>query len=372
MECKIDFRKVLNIKEISEDINFWLVRSKSGFFYDEYKNEKYIGLGWNYITDKNVNEADDSKVEAIKDEIKRLYKTKQPTTIINKCDRFINEMKKDDIVMIPSAHNNKILFAKIGEYFTKDISVEKENEIISRIDSSEYYGFDEECPYSKRRHIQIITEVDGSRINPNLYKALASYHGLSKINKYAEFILRSIYILYIYKNKLYFVIPIEKKDSINSRTLAEFILNITDILEYTNEKINVTSKIDLNSPGDYLSVINNAVEVLSSNCFFGCLTGIVVTICTSKYGPDIMKTILNFITDFRKHNLEKSKLELEKTKVESQLKNEEIDRKLKDAELQEKLLKLSKLTQSLEVNEPRVSNVINFGELTSNRSNNDK
>ncbi|ELU5586515.1 hypothetical protein SCB17_000914 [Clostridium perfringens] len=359
MGCKLDFNNILKIQDIHEDTNFWLVRSKSGIFYDEYKENSFIGLGWNFITAENIITEPSEEFEDFKETISTMYGAKQPTSIINKCDRFINEMKSGDIVMIPSSHNDKILFAKIGDYYIENIPVTKEIEVISRIDTNEDFRIEEDCPYSKRRHITIIREIDGSRINPNLYKALASYHGLSKINKYAEFILRSIYILYKYKDNLYFVLPIEKKDSINSRTLAEFILNITDILEYTDKKINISSKVDLNSPGDYLTVINNAVEILSSNDFLGCLTTIIATVCTSKYGPDILKTVLGFITDCRKQNLEKKK-------IESQLKNEELDRKIKDADLQEKLLKLSELTQSLEVNESRVSNVINFNEIRPN------
>lgn len=34
---------------ISEDTNFWMVRSKGSAFYREFITKKFIAIGWNYI-----------------------------------------------------------------------------------------------------------------------------------------------------------------------------------------------------------------------------------------------------------------------------------------------------------------------------------
>ena len=38
------------IPDIPIETNFWLIRTKSGYFYDEFVNEKFVALGWNHIT----------------------------------------------------------------------------------------------------------------------------------------------------------------------------------------------------------------------------------------------------------------------------------------------------------------------------------
>ena len=44
---------ILNVANIDNEKNFWLVRTKKGFFYNEYISKSFIALGWNTI-DANV------------------------------------------------------------------------------------------------------------------------------------------------------------------------------------------------------------------------------------------------------------------------------------------------------------------------------
>lgn len=63
---KFNYSEVLDIKNIKDSINFWLVRSKGGVFYDEFKREKYIALGWNYIDSKNIYESSEEKLKILR------------------------------------------------------------------------------------------------------------------------------------------------------------------------------------------------------------------------------------------------------------------------------------------------------------------
>lgn len=210
---QFDYNEFLNIKYIEDDVNFWLVRSKGGVFYDEFKEKKFVALGWNHIDRKKLDIEDDEK---IKNEVQVLYDTKQGGTIFNKCSRFIYEMKIGDIVMVPSAENDEILFATVGEYYEEELDYIKEIETIKRIDTKEDYGIEIKCPYKKRRCINIIKIIEGDRLNPNLFRALTSYHGISNINKYASYILSSVYNLYVWNSKINIVVNIEQKNGIDA------------------------------------------------------------------------------------------------------------------------------------------------------------
>ncbi|WWU66514.1 hypothetical protein QJR26_09065 [Clostridium baratii] len=351
------FKEFLNVKEIDKDVQFWLVRSKEGIFFDEYYNNKFIALGWNYLDSKNINKKGE-ELEKVKDEIKRIYDTKQDTAIINKCNNFINKMKKGDIVMIPSAHNKQILFAQVGEYFECDLDYVKEVEIISRIDSKEDYGINIECPYKKRRNINIIKIIDGNRLNPNLYRALISYHGLSSIDKYGQYILSSIYNLYTWKENLNIVINVEKKYDVNAKDFSEMIYCISDILTLNDENIKVTTKSNINSPGDViLSILNQGSEFLKNHWFiiflvWGAISGIKLGPINLGSIPDGILKILQ-ICDYK-----------------NKRKNDELDIKLKQLEYEKKkyelnserinsnLDKIEKTTRRLEVDRSASSNVI--------------
>lgn len=45
-EVKMDgIEQMLNIPTISDTTNFWMVRTKRGFFFDEFLKEEYIAIG---------------------------------------------------------------------------------------------------------------------------------------------------------------------------------------------------------------------------------------------------------------------------------------------------------------------------------------
>lgn len=65
------------------------------------------------------------------------YTDKMPGTAVNKCRKFVDEVKNGDIAMIVG--RDEITFAYIGEYFEKDddsTTVNKEIEVVSQIDNN--------------------------------------------------------------------------------------------------------------------------------------------------------------------------------------------------------------------------------------------
>lgn len=49
--------QILDIPSIKNDTNFWMVRAKRGFFFDEFIRNEFIAIGWNSVTKaKSLNE----------------------------------------------------------------------------------------------------------------------------------------------------------------------------------------------------------------------------------------------------------------------------------------------------------------------------
>lgn len=143
---------------IDGDINFWMIRTKKGYFFDEYIAESYVALGWNIIDSKtDIGSMKNEEIDIIKKNIIDIYGDKRPGQAINKCKRFIYELKEGDIVMIPGTQENQIAFAKIGEYYeNNNLSEKEELDIITKIDREEVELYSVKCPYKKRRKINII------------------------------------------------------------------------------------------------------------------------------------------------------------------------------------------------------------------------
>lgn len=323
-----EYSDFLNIVNIDENTNFWLVRTNGGIFYDDYKEEEFIALGWNYVDSNNVNEKDEEKIKFIKEQLEILYDKKSGSTIFNKCIRFINEMEEGDIVMVPNRENEEIFFARVGEYYETTEDYGKEIEIIKRINAKEDFGITLNCPYKKRRKIEVIKVVKGIRLNPNLFRALASSHGISNINKYSDFVLSSIYNLYVRDNKLNMVVNIEQSSGIDGYYFSSLIYNICKMAKLSDESVKVTTQANINSPGDLINIIetaDNIFDFIKEN-WIGILF-VYGAFCGIKIGPIDMTSFIEFI-----FKIIKDKKEIEREDAET--KGVLIDNQMKSLELE--------------------------------------
>lgn len=56
---KIAESQAHSIPIVDDTINFWMVRSKKGIFYNEYIENEYIAIGWNVLTPNNLSNTDE-------------------------------------------------------------------------------------------------------------------------------------------------------------------------------------------------------------------------------------------------------------------------------------------------------------------------
>ncbi|KYH35816.1 hypothetical protein CLTEP_02090 [Clostridium tepidiprofundi DSM 19306] len=360
----VKISNLLNIEEVKSDVNFWMIRTKKGFFYDEFISKEFVALGWNIIDNKVIDYigTNRTKNKEIKTSIEYKYNSKQGTQILNKCIRFMREIKIGDIIMIPSRRNEEITFAIAGKYFEVDnLNYEKEIEIISRIDNNIDYGTEMICPYKKRRKIKILKKVNGERLNPNLYKVLASYHGISNIDGYAEYILSSIYNIYLWKNRLNAVFNVEKEGDIDAIALSSFIYNSSSLINSFDEGMHVTARVNLNSPGNVIltiqNITNETVNILASHKTLLAIAFIWMLITGGELGPIKFNSLLELIMKFREQNskLKSDKLDRELKQIQIKKENIELtDEMVKQAE------KIKVSSESLQINKDDAKKVINL------------
>jgi hypothetical protein len=402
---------ILKIEEIKSNIKFWLVRTKSGIFYEEFKANEFIAIGWNDIDKKLIDSLNyerkkgkkqfEYKKNKIIEQIMENWGVSKSVASqnLNKSDRLISEVKKGDIVMFPSKGSKEITFAYIEEYFEKDISITKELEVEKRIESGNFDFLQEKCPYKKCRKIKVIKTINSSRIHPKLYEALISRHGISNINNYAEHILISIYTLYYWKNKISFAIRIEQKDAIDGFEFSKLMYNTSKIIKASDENIKLTTRINLNSAGllEYImSHANSIVDIMTNAALLSAISTIGIAFCGGKYGDKTINSLFDKFMQYKKlksdledaelSRQEKRKsLEREDIKTESaknQLKQDQLETKLKKEKLEQERIKtqigekiLSNISQKeieesankLCVNTDEIKKVINIFDFMSEK-----
>lgn len=325
-----------NIPIISDDVHFWMIRSKKGFFYNDFVKNRYVALGWNYI-DKNT----DLKSKNLPEELKRAHPfVNQTTKAINKCRAFISEMKENDIVIIPNKGMSEITIAVVKGYYEDDTLgedvIEKENEVTKKIENVSS-SVVIECPYIKRRRIVPVRTISTNKINYHLYQTLRNYNGLDDIDERAELILGLLYNVFVYKDVLHISLEVNRKEDITLSSLSGLLYGTSKYFEDTVEERNITTKVNVSSEGIVDIAIQQAVDYISQYgpkaiaIFLSCIVfGFVITKLDV---PKFLKDIICLPSDIK----------AKKDENEHNRKMNEIEYSIKKEELEEKRYKNKKM-----------------------------
>ena len=382
MQENIDINNLINsvkIKEIKEDVRFWLVRTQGGLFYNEFIESGFIAIAWNYLDKKavleNKNEKDIKKtVTRLESKYSNVMKLQGKITkgqgrrAYNKCERFINELKVGDIVMVPSSQSSLITFAQVGNYYEiKENDFEKEMEVMS--DIAPNGPVLHKCPYKKRREIKVLKTINSNCMNPNLFKALVSYHGLSNIDDFSSFILSSIYDAFYYNNKLNCVFNVKQRNGLDAIDLSNFIYSFSSLLKIDDKNAKITAKMNLNSPGEVvIALLNsgeNIIEFINANKFWIIIGWF--TLIGGSVGDLSFNGVLSCLLKYRETNSGKEKLALENEKL-----GLEIEKlKLETEAIKENLNRIKDSSKSLKIDKSQINNIIDLSEYFSeyNKSN---
>lgn len=319
------------IPEIPGDTNFWMMRAKSGFFYDEFVKDEFIALGWNYVDSKTSY--DKENLERVKEGIKHWYGDKVPTTAINKCRRFIEEFKEGDYIVIPNKGSTKIAICKVGKYFENEsLDTRKEIQEIKKIENKEYEIGSVKCPYRKRRKVDVLLQVSTKRIGHKLLKAIGSYHGLNDMNEYATDILNCLYDCYVFQENIMFSINVAKKDPIGARELSKLMYGVSEVFCELTDEENVSVTINLNSPGKVTVWLQKGYNALKK----GAPTLLILTLVLFGGGAEGIVNFNGLLPGVIETVKEIRLMDIEEKKAEEELKGQQLDNYLKAMELIEK------------------------------------
>ena len=275
--------KELVIPLLEEKRNYWLVRTEGGLYYEDFSLNDFIAISWNeidshantnefskkdiYNTLKNVSPYNES--EESKEKLKR-----NSNRIANTINKFIFEIKKGDIVMIPSQNSSQINFGEVLEdqiYYDKGTSTFEEDNI-------------EPCPYIKRRKIKWLKKVHRRNLDPKLFSLFYSHHTISMADKktYASYIDRTIDSLFIKGENAHLVLEVTNTNDINAYTFSSLIQNSIKLVDSLslplNENLNgklIKVKANVQSPGP-IELFGPIKEIL-------LLAAFVVPIYEKKY-----------------------------------------------------------------------------------------
>lgn len=247
MAAETSLQELLDsLPKISEKRRYWFVRTNAGEYYDAFKKGNYIAIGYNDITleaIKKANTGDETGIKILAEAISKKYTKEQeyrPGYSASQLLKFVYEIKKGDIVLIPSENSTEISFGEV-----KETPVYLESKIAQG--DSDYY---------KRKKVKWLYTIDREDLDPNLYRLMYSHHTVTDAGEYSEYIDKIINSFYIKGGKANLVLNVETVDDIKAKDLFQLgsiALDLVDefceeeSLPYSSDGINL--KLDVQSPG---------------------------------------------------------------------------------------------------------------------------
>lgn len=254
---QISLLDILNeIPVLSPTANYWLVRADGGKYYDDFRTGDYIGINWDHIGETEISDAEDDST-MLKIKVSEKYPDDNfPGSSASQILKFKNDIKLDDIVVVPSRSSEIYLVGKI----ISELYFEQDGDLLDP---------DIHCPFIKRKKVSWYGSFSRSKADPALFKLVYAQHTITNINDSKPFINRALFDTYIEGDEIHLTYGINIPDNIDMKALGEFMYKYSLLFEllFPGEKIDI--KINAQSIGK-MEIISKAVGGL--------------TICTLLFG----------------------------------------------------------------------------------------
>lgn len=234
---------VKGIEVVKPTINYWFIRTDDGINYETFRDNGFIGIGWNYITLDDINNKTRTEV------INKIAKTEniditiskqkgKATGIYNKIIKF-SQLKKGDVVIIPSSGSSSLSFGVIAE---DGITIDTEK------------SFD--CDYYKRKKVDWKIEKNISELDKAFFLIKRSQHSIGTVNGYAEYIDSVIYNLYEKDGFSHLVLNVKTHEDISWPDLGQTLVEMYELMTVVKEVFDLNEdvqhssiRLNLQSPG---------------------------------------------------------------------------------------------------------------------------
>ncbi len=332
----------INICQIDSSRQYWFIRSDSGNYYNDFIQNDYVAIGWDYLLqnnfqfDKTGELLNDLELKALinGNEKPKLEQSTQGrkatiTKIFNKVYKFIFEVEEGDIVITPSENTNQISIGVVDSALYEDANYEAE--YLTKNPDTELTL----CPFIKRRKIHWLKHIQRNKLDIYLLNAFQSQEAMTNLNDHAEFINRNLYDAYIAGNSFHNIIKTTSDGDLTLseitflfNTLSEIINTVTQKNSLSFSTQDVKIKINAHSPMMLdLTLVSDAINTIAPILLPAIAAGGVGGISITQFG----KYKINQVTQ---------NAETQRTKLQEQTKQNEINRKtaLQALEMRSKLV----------------------------------
>jgi len=248
----------INIYQIDPSRQYWFIRSDSGNYYNDFIQNDYVAIGWDYLLQNNFQFDKTGKLlndTELKDLIDKNEKIKSGqskqgrkatiTKIFNKVYKFIFEVEEGDIVITPSENTNQVSIGIVVGALYEDEKYE--TEYLAKNRDTELTL----CPFIKRRKIHWLKHISKSQLDIYLLSSFQSQEAMTNLNDCSDYINRNLYDAYVDKNCLHNIIKTSSEQNLTLSEITALFTALHDTINTISQEKNLTL-----SPDDIAIKIN--------------------------------------------------------------------------------------------------------------------
>lgn len=309
----MDISNLINwIPVVEEKRKYYFVRTDSGVNFEVFLQGGFIGIGWNPISIEDMTKLMPSQVKekiASKTvdggiDLSTSKGKSTATAIYNKLKHFM-DLKKGDMVIIPSYGSSRLAFGIVADEY-----------VYSEVND---LG---DCNYTKRRKVDWQEVKSIYELDPIFYKIKTTQHSISSVGKYADYIDFVTNTIYIKKDSGHFVLDVKTTDEINISDLLDLLQSFQSISSAINEKFNLGESVEKNSVR--LNIQSPGTVALKLGVGVTAVLGLAFTIYNfpnsnttmpNNQRQEILKVIEENRQDFDSLNQTMQKLKIPKDKM---------------------------------------------------------
>jgi restriction system protein len=249
------------IDSIPNNKKYWLIRTESGNYFESFNSFNYVAINYEDITYKKVYDLKKNSIneknfkENLKLLVSKTYPERQSGLITNQILKFLYEIKKGDVIIIPSENSE---FVSFGEILNNELLVHSE----SMFNSSG-------CNYTKRKAVKWLKTINRKQLDPYLFKTFQAHQAINNITNYASIIERSLGDFYKIDNEISLVFNVKKETNIKAKDLLYFGTDLLKLVEDFVDENNldfdtsdIEVKINVNSEGKIQFLSNSGKNLL--------------------------------------------------------------------------------------------------------------
>ncbi|WP_032135433.1 hypothetical protein [Alistipes onderdonkii] len=216
------------VDNVKPESNYWFVRTDYGKYFEEFVENRYIAIGWDFLSLYELENKNEEYIRAkiIKEEeidVSTFGGKVKVSTIYNKIKTFIS-LKKDDVVIIPSKNSDELAFGRIIDERAYENGNVKE--------------------FRKQRKVEWFVRKCMRDLNPIFFKVKSNQHTISNITDYAPHIDRVMGVLFKKNDKTHYVLNIENPDDIKYDDLEILMRNIKTLVRNINNEFDFNENLD--------------------------------------------------------------------------------------------------------------------------------